>query len=167
MAAVTLPSALTGEIGRNGSNGYLGQAYQLGPEGLKLAVPATLTFAITPAELGIFGITQLQVMTTAVGTTDHGYVLTTSTALDSGHVAAAITHFSWVWEAARPSSADGPMRSSPDARLPGRPGRSDVRDVSSEFESVSHVPMHRRCGVPGRHDEVMLLVRGRSRLPFQ
>lgn len=99
MSAVTLPSAI---VDSTTGPQVIGQAYQLSPEGLVFAMPATLTIALTPSQLGSYQTNQIEILTTAVGTTDHAYVLNSSTALDDGHVGAAITHFSWEWEAVVP-----------------------------------------------------------------
>jgi len=141
MTAVTLPTAINNT--RTGS-GVIGQAYQLSPEGLLFAVPAIVTIAVTPAQRNAglsggdsFPTTSLQMLTTAVGTTDHAYVLNTSAALDASHVGAAIIHFSDVWLSVVPGAGSIRSASSVSNGCQGGPGGAHCVSFSSSFPCPS------------------------------
>ena len=91
MTATTLPSTIAGStVGPK----VIGQAYEFSPQGLLFAVSPVLTIAFTPTQLGSYRTSQIALLTMPDGTTDHAYVLGTSTAIDESHVSAALAHFS-------------------------------------------------------------------------
>ncbi len=81
--------------------------YELGPEGLTFAVPATVTLSFSPLALPAGAETSdLTMLTAPVGVSDYAYSMVTSV-VDPTHISAQTSHFSWVWIAADNTVAAG------------------------------------------------------------